>query len=104
MPSKEEREKRKQLRSSANEQAKADFENSLPVRSDIFKKLFNFLDVELGEKGCDHTLVLTEGFLKQLGITDTEAVKQWLRGHGGYCDCEVLANVEEKFEGNNFLL
>ncbi|WP_374760238.1 DUF2695 domain-containing protein [Dyadobacter pollutisoli] len=23
---------------------------------------------------------------------------QWLSDKGGYCDCEILANVEEQFE------
>jgi len=26
-----------------------------------------------------------------------ELVVTWLRKHGGYCDCEVIYNVEEKF-------
>ncbi len=28
---------------------------------------------------------------------DVERIVSWLRKHGGYCDCEVLANVEDKF-------
>jgi len=30
---------------------------------------------------------------------DVERVTGWLRGAGGYCDCEVLANVEGQWEG-----
>lgn len=29
---------------------------------------------------------------------DTEAVLTWLEDHGGSCDCEVLANIEEQFD------
>ena len=40
---------------------------------------------------------LTEAFLTNHGC-DTEAVLTWLEDHGGSCDCEVLANIEEQFD------
>jgi len=29
---------------------------------------------------------------------DEDRIIPWLEEHGGGCDCEVLANVEEEFE------
>ncbi|WP_080776835.1 DUF2695 domain-containing protein [Chryseobacterium phocaeense] len=31
-------------------------------------------------------------------LETSENGKPTLAEHGGYCDCEILANVEEKFE------
>lgn len=65
---------------------------------DNFKKLFDYLDSELREKGCDDTNRLTRSFLEQIDGVNTEEVLKWLANKGGYCDCEILANVEEQFE------
>ena len=29
---------------------------------------------------------------------DADEVLEWLEDHGGSCDCEVLANIEEQFD------
>ena len=81
-------------------QKKADeeFERSLPMSRNNFKKLFDYLDTELNDKGCDNTNGLTNTFLLQSDIEDIEKVLEWLANHGGYCDCEILANIEEQFE------
>lgn len=50
------------------------------------------------ESGCDDTNILTATFLKNKKIENIEMVLDWLAENGGYCDCEILANVEEKFE------
>ena len=62
-----------------------------------FKELFDYLDEQLEQEGCDDTLSLTESYLDKKGIEHKKVVG-WLEENGGYCDCEVLANVEEKFE------
>ena len=71
---------------------------ALPLPRADLAALFDHLDVELGEVGCDDTLRFTTRFLTERGL-DVERVTGWLRGAGGYCDCEVLANVEEQWEG-----
>jgi hypothetical protein len=58
--------------------------------------LFDWLDRE-DAPACDHTLRETVEFLRQRGL-DVERVVSWLQEHGGFCDCEVLYNVEEQFE------
>ena len=76
---------------------KEDFLSSLPMSADCFRELFDHLDEQLGEEGCAHDFRLTEAFLEAHGC-DTEAVLGWLEENGGGCDCEVLANIEEKFD------
>lgn len=98
MPSKEEKESRKQTLQELKNKTKAEFNNSLPISAEKFQKLFDHLDEELEEKGCDDTNNITINFLKDSNIGNIEEVMSWLRINGGYCDCEILANVEEKFE------
>ena len=78
--------------------ADQEFESSLPMDRESFKKLFDFLDAELTDKNCDDTNSLTKKFLLQLNIQNVDKVLEWLAEHGGYCDCEILANVEEQFD------
>ncbi len=64
-----------------------------------FMKLFDYLDTELSDKDCDDSNHLTKTFLGQIGsIVNAQVVLDWLAEKGGYCDCEILANVEEKFQ------
>ena len=98
MPDKNEKERRKQILDGLKEKAEKEFESSLPMDRENFIKLFDYLDLELGDKGCDDTNKLTQTFLSQIGVENLNAVLEWLAKHGGYCDCEILANVEEQFE------
>lgn len=93
----EEKDRKKQLRAELKRKEKENFLKSLPMSPVQFKELFDYLDEQLEQEGCDDTLSLTESYLDEQGI-EHEKVVGWLEGNGGYCDCEVLANVEEKFE------
>ena len=64
----------------------------------MFTKMFDHLDNELEKSACDDTSALTEKFLLQANVENASKVLEWLSNHGGYCDCEILANVEEQFE------
>jgi hypothetical protein len=101
MPNQNEEEKRKQILKDLKAKQLQAFEASLPISRALFKGLFEYLDEQLENEGCDDTLRLTEQFLQDAGVVNIEEVLQWLRDHGGYCDCEVLANVEEQFKGWN---
>ncbi|GGH41065.1 hypothetical protein GCM10007423_36610 [Dyadobacter endophyticus] len=94
---KSEKELRKQLKANLRQKAAADFENSLPMSRENFRLLFDFLDDELQNNECDNLLTITITFLQHQNISNPEQVMSWLADHGGYCDCEVLANVEEHF-------
>lgn len=79
----------------AEERAKA--RNAFPLPPRVLKALFNHLDVALPKEGCDHSRRITQSWLQDLGHP-VEPVFKWLDDNGGFCDCEVLANVEETFD------
>ena len=89
-------EKRKALGEYKRRQKEA-FLSSLPMPAELFKELFDYLDEELSVESCQDDLRLTRAFLESQGC-DTEAVLEWLEENGGGCDCEVLGNIEEKFD------
>ena len=95
---KDEKERRKQILGELKQKQQQEFEQGLPMDRAIFEKLFDYLDSELEENDCDDTTKLTTAFLEKNKIANIENALNWLADHGGYCDCEILANVEEKFE------
>jgi Protein of unknown function (DUF2695) len=70
--------------------------SSLPVVPDEIRKLFNFVDERLSGADCDGSLGHTLTFLRQNHLP-VDPVVTWLKSAGAHCDCEVLANAEEKF-------
>ena len=98
MPDKNEIERRKQIKNELREKAKIEFENSLPISREKFAQLFDFLDEKLGEFDCDDSLKLTTEFLQKNNLVNIDEIENWLQENGGYCDCEVLNNVEEMFD------
>ncbi len=69
---------------------------ALPLGRDQMQALFDWLDREVPRQGCDHTLRLTEQWLRE-GGHDEESVVAWLRDNSGYCDCEALVNAEQNW-------
>lgn len=95
---KDEKARRKRILSELRQKQQQEFEQSLPIDREILANLFDYLDDQLEESGCDDTNILTATFLKNKKIENIEMVLDWLAENGGYCDCEILANLEEKFE------
>lgn len=90
--------KRKEILDKLYKEKLIEFRQSLPFDENIFPKLFDYLDNELIIYGCNHTSLITETFLQKNGILNVIEVKEWLAKNGGYCDCEILANVEDLFD------
>lgn len=86
--------KKKRKAQVRNQQRKAALA-ALPLPVAELKALFDMLDAELPVKGCDHTRRLTQAWLETLGHP-VESVFAWLDTQSSYCDCEILANVEER--------
>jgi hypothetical protein len=103
MPDKNEIERRKQIARDLRLKARQEFENNLPTSRENFKALFNYLDEQLTENNCDHSLKISIKFLQSLNLDNVEVIVEWLKENGGYCDCEALANVEEKFDDHAIL-
>ena len=85
-------EKRKLLRE-WKAQEREDAEKMLPTAKEVLLKLFDHLDQKLTREGCDHTLRFTLAWAAGEGL-DGDRIAAWTREYGGFCDCEVLANVE----------
>ncbi|MDR2905926.1 MAG: DUF2695 domain-containing protein, partial [Helicobacteraceae bacterium] len=56
-----------------------------------------FLDRKLQENACQHDFSLLESYCKEKKL-DFSLLAEWFQEQGGFCDCEILANVEEQFE------
>ncbi|MCU0354683.1 MAG: DUF2695 domain-containing protein [Cytophagales bacterium] len=95
---KNEKERKKQILRELRQKQQQEFEQGLPVGREFFTNLFDYLDNQLEKHKCDNTNKLTLRFLENNKIANTQRVLRWLADNGGYCDCEILANVEEKFE------
>ena len=93
-----EKSKRKEILKAIKEKELAEFMQNLPMPEDKFIRLFELLDAELHSHGCDHDLKLTEQILSNVDVKDVLSVLAWLEEQGGYTGCEVMMNVEQKFE------
>lgn len=63
------------------------------------QKLFCYLETQLDDTPCNHTLCNTEQWLKDnLSEEKVKSVIAEMKEMGGYCDCEVLLNCYEKYD------
>lgn len=67
----------------------------MPIDDKILESLFDYLNERLSTEDCKNDLTMTIAFLKKHGVKNLDNAIAWLQSKGGYCDCEVLANVEE---------
>jgi hypothetical protein len=73
--------------------------DAFPLSDALLEALFNAVDAQVEASGCDHTLRFTESWIAE-HKQPAEKVLTWLREHGGFCDCEVLANAADHWEQN----
>lgn len=85
----------KELIAKYKENQQKQFNSSLPITKKDFKALFDYLDSHID--GCQHDFVLAKSWLSERGLPVYE-VLDWFRNNGAGCDCEILLNVEEKFQ------
>jgi hypothetical protein len=97
MPSKEEKRRRAKLVEAMVQEETAKAVEKMPISFGDLAALFDHLDEQLGVQDCDHTPRMTKAFLDSRKL-NMEGILSWLGEYGGYCDCEVLANVEESWE------
>jgi hypothetical protein len=57
------------------------------------KPLLEHVDAAVAANGCDHTPAATDDWAAREGI-DLERLHQGLEEYGGFCDCEILMNVD----------
>lgn len=97
MPDKSEKARRKEMLQAQREEARRKVRESLPASPVTLKALFTHIDSKLESGECDDTLRHAREFIRNKGLSE-EALISWLESNGGYCDCEVLANVEQVLE------
>ncbi|WP_254460003.1 DUF2695 domain-containing protein [Xanthomonas sacchari] len=95
MPKDPEAQRRKAIREAAVHEQRPLEEAAFPLPKETLWALFDYLNDALAD-GCDHSLRLTTQFLASHDVAP-ESVIPWLGAHGGFCDCEVLFNVEERW-------
>ncbi|HEX8712727.1 MAG TPA: DUF2695 domain-containing protein [Terracidiphilus sp.] len=93
MTSKDEKARRKEVLRSLRDQERQKSRDGFPAPILALKGLFDFLDAQLSESGCDDTLRFAREYSRRNAM-DEERIVQWLEKKGGYCDCEALDNVE----------
>jgi hypothetical protein len=96
MSSADEKRRRKELLQQARVRQREQSRAGMPLSRGQLAGLIDHLDEALAD-GCDHTLRRTRAYLAAHAL-DEETVVAWLAEHGGYCDCEVLANVEDRLD------
>lgn len=91
------KQRKRGLKQAVRNARRAELVALLPADPETMAGLFDFLDDQLIEGQCEHNLGLTKRWCQSTGI-DELAVVAWTETHGGFCDCEVLANCEQVLE------
>lgn len=88
------KEEKKKLKAQFMQREQDKLRTSIPIGIDELKALFIYLSRD-SAPACDHTLKDTNKFLASENL-DSSVVVPWLNEHGGFCDCEVIANVYDE--------
>ncbi len=76
------------------------FLDSLPAGQTSISKLLDYLEDELYETECSHSLQYSMRFIMENGLSFPK-ITSWLNNNGGYCDCKVMEQIapiwREKF-------
>jgi len=89
-----EKQRRKGLLRGVKDEERRRAEAQLPASKELLETLFDSVDRKLGENSCDDTLRFTLEFARANKL-DEDRLSDWLNEYGGYCDCEVVANVPD---------
>ena len=68
----------------------------MPIESAQLEALTDYLDAGVQNVGCKHNLALTKGWLEKHRHPVYPTLMA-LMAHGGFCDCEVVMNVEPEY-------
>jgi hypothetical protein len=68
------------------------FLESLPAGQSTISLLIDFVEDELFENECNHSLQYSMRFMMDNGL-DFGKVTGWLNNNGGYCDCKVMEQI-----------
>ena len=74
------------------------FIDSLPAGTDTISELLDFVEDELYETECNHSLQYAMRFMMENKL-DFGKLTSWLNNNGGYCDCKVMAEIAPIWRG-----
>ena len=72
---------------------------AFPISSELLQAMFETVEAQVDENGCDHTLRFTNQWIAD-EQQPMDKIAPWLAQHGGFCDCEVIANAFDHWEQN----
>ena len=97
--SKDEKARRKQLKDQYLRNAQAASASLMPLDRAQLEALLGHVEAAVEADGCDHSRRATDAWAAANGL-DLPSLHVGLEEYGGYCDCEVVMNVDadEVFE------
>jgi hypothetical protein len=84
---------RAKAKAAMREQADSEWDEYMVLEPAQLKALLDHLDESFPRAGCDHTLRLTRAWALDHDV-DPDTLEKSVAHFGGFCDCEVLANVD----------
>jgi hypothetical protein len=104
MPSRQEKHRRRAIVQAQVDEKWAEAEARMPISKKDLKDLLDMLESTIFERRsdgtiwcyCDETLARTRAFLGSRNLSEADIVA-WLHEYGGFCDCEVSANVGDSW-------
>lgn len=68
------------------------FLDSLPAGQETVSELLDYLEDELYDSACNHSLQYSMRFMMENGLNFAK-LTSWLNDNGGYCDCKVMEQI-----------
>ena len=68
------------------------FLDSLPAGQETISELLDYVEDELYESECNHSLQYSMRFMMENKL-DFPKITSWLNNNGGYCDCKVMEQI-----------
>jgi hypothetical protein len=68
------------------------FLDQLPAGQETVSELLDYLEDELYESECNHSLQHSMKFMMDRGLNFGKFTS-WLTNNGGYCDCKVMEQI-----------
>ena len=72
------------------------FLDSLPAGQETISRLLDFVEDELYETECNHSLQFAMRFMMEKRL-DFPKITSWLNENGGYCDCKAIEQIAPKW-------
>jgi hypothetical protein len=91
----EDRDREKAWKEQGRQKAQAAF----PLPNELLESLFASVEAKINKEGCDHSHRFTDSWVSE-HKQPRDPILKWLEEHGGFCDCEVVANAQDHWEQN----